>query len=61
MSLDAPELDVALYVHKYIDKTLSFRYRAVRKGLGKPNQLFFLMLLVFLLLNLQFLDGLRMS
>ena len=40
VSWDAPELDVALYVHKYIDKTLSFRCRAVRKGLGKPNQLF---------------------
>ena len=40
VSWDAPELDVASYVHKYIEKTLIFRLRAVRKGLGKPNQLF---------------------
>lgn len=37
---DAPELDVALYVQKYMDKTLKFRLRAFRRGLGKPNQLF---------------------
>ena len=36
----APELDVAYYVHKYIDRTLIFRLRAYNKGLGKPNQLF---------------------
>ena len=40
VSWDAPELDVALYVHKYMDKTLSFRLKAYIKGLGKPNQLF---------------------
>ena len=40
VSWDAPELDVAFYVHKYIDKTLSFRCRAVRRGLKKPTQLF---------------------
>ena len=40
VSWDAPELDVADYVLKYIDRTLSFRWRAYRKGLGKPNQLF---------------------
>ena len=40
VSWDAPELDVALYVHKYMDKTLSFRLKSYMKGLGKPNQLF---------------------
>ena len=35
-----PDLDVAHYVLKYIDKTLSLRLRAYRKGLGKPSQLF---------------------
>ena len=40
VSWDAPELDVVDYVLKYIDRTLSFRWRAYRKGLGKPNQLF---------------------
>ena len=40
VSWDAPELDVAHYVMKYIDKTLPLRLKAYRKGLGKPNQLF---------------------
>ena len=40
VSWDAPELDVANYVLVYINKTLGFRLRAVRRGLGKPNQLF---------------------
>lgn len=37
---DAPELDVAYYVHKYIDRTLVFRRRSYNKGLGLPTQLF---------------------
>ena len=37
---DAPELDVSLYVHKYLDRVLRFRIRAVRQGLEKPVQLF---------------------
>ena len=37
---DAPELDVAFYVHKYIDRTFIFRKRAFDKGLGLPTQLF---------------------
>ena len=40
VSWDAEELDVAYYVQKYIDKTFSMRWRAYRKGLGKPVQLF---------------------
>ena len=40
VSWDAPELDVAYYVHKYIDRTLGLRLRAYRQGLGKPTQLF---------------------
>ena len=40
VSWDAPELDVATYVHRYIDRTLTLRLRAYRKGLGKPTQLF---------------------
>ena len=40
VSWDAPELDVSLYVHKYMEKTLALRLKAFRKGLGKPNQLF---------------------
>ena len=40
VSWDAEELDVAYYVQKYIDKTFSLRWRAYRKGLGKPVQLF---------------------
>lgn len=35
-----PELDVAYYVHKYIDRVLFFRLRAFNKGKGKPNQFF---------------------
>ena len=37
---DAEELDVALYVQKYMDRTVPLRWRAVKKGLGKPVQLF---------------------
>ena len=37
---DAPELDVAHYILKYINKTISLRLRAYKRGLGKPNQLF---------------------
>ena len=37
---DAPELDVAHYVLTYINKTISLRLRAFKRGLGKPNQLF---------------------
>ena len=37
---DAEELDVAHYVQKYMERTLSLRWRAHRKGLGKPVQLF---------------------
>ena len=40
VSWDAEELDVAFYVKKYIDKTFVLRWRAYRKGLGKPVQLF---------------------
>ena len=40
VSWDAPELDVANYVMSYIDRTLTFRCRAVRRGLAKPTQLF---------------------
>ena len=35
-----PELDVAYYVHKYMDRVLIFRLRAFNKGKGKPNQFF---------------------
>ena len=35
-----PELDVALYVHKYIDRVVFLRLRAYNRGLGKPVQLF---------------------
>ena len=37
---DDPELDVAYYVHKYIDRTFIFRRRSYNKGLGLPCQLF---------------------
>ena len=37
---DAPELDVAYYVHKYIDRTFRFRRRSYHRGLGLPTQLF---------------------
>ena len=40
VSWDAPELDVALYVTNYINRTFKFRLRAYNKGLGKPTQLF---------------------
>ena len=40
VSWDKVELDVAFYMQKYIDRTLFLRYRSVRKGLGKPVQLF---------------------
>ena len=40
VSWDREELDVAFYVHKYIEKTLGLRCRAVRRGLPKPVQLF---------------------
>ena len=40
VSWDAPELDVANYVLTYINKTLVFRLRSFKKGLGKPTQLF---------------------
>ena len=40
VSWDAEELDVSFYVQKYIDKTFTYRWRAVRRGLEKPNQLF---------------------
>ena len=40
VSWDAPELDVSLYVHKYLDKVLHFRIRAVNNGQEKPVQLF---------------------
>ena len=40
VSWDAAELDVALYVQKYMDRTVVLRLRAYRKGLGKPTQLF---------------------
>ena len=33
-------LDVCAYVHAYINRTLSFRIKAVRKGRPKPVQLF---------------------
>ena len=39
-SWDAPELDVALYVHKYLDRVWQYRYRAVKQGFEKPVQLF---------------------
>ena len=35
-----PELDVAFYVHKYLDRVLVFRLRAVNRGQEKPVQLF---------------------
>ena len=34
------ELDVAYYVHKYLDRVLIYRILAVEKGLEKPVQLF---------------------
>ena len=37
---DKPELDVADYVLKYMDRVLVFRLRSFNRGLGKPNQLF---------------------
>ena len=40
VSWDAAELDVAHYVQKYIERTLVFRWRAYKRGLGKPVQLF---------------------
>ena len=40
VSWDAPELDVAAYVLKYIEITSPFRSRAQIKGLRNPNQPF---------------------
>ena len=40
VSWDAQELDVAFYVQKYMEKTITLRNRAYIRGLGKPNQLF---------------------
>ena len=40
VSWDDQELDVAFYVHKYLDRVLVFRLRAVFNELEKPVQLF---------------------
>ena len=40
VSWDAQELDVSLYVQKYLDRTLIKRWRVYKKGSDKPNQLF---------------------
>ena len=40
VSWSDPALDVALYVHKYLDRVFKFRVRAVLSGSEKPVQLF---------------------
>ena len=40
VSWDDDRLNVCKYVHAYIDRTFKFRLKAVKKGLGKPTQLF---------------------
>ena len=37
---DEESLDVCKYVHAYMDRVLTFRIRAVNRGLPKPTQLF---------------------